>query len=161
MFRDSHVVKNELFLNPSTSLLELSCVIFHLKAFPKECCYCGAYQWSKFSPILSVKEVFISSLISSKQLFPSVAGCHLIMLRCFHKPTTNLFFSLLVFQQLYSNLRARMPSKFNCGRSWHFLLHSFIPMVYLIFVLPEALWCSALHKSPRFVRIMFFSCLSI
>ena len=28
------------------------------KAFPKECCYYGAYQWSKFSPILLVKEVF-------------------------------------------------------------------------------------------------------
>ena len=39
MFHDSHVVKNELFLNPSTSLLELSCVIFHLKAFHWECCY--------------------------------------------------------------------------------------------------------------------------
>ena len=53
------------------------------KAFPKEYCYCGAYQWSKFSPILSAKAVFISSLISSKQLFWLVAGCHLIILRCF------------------------------------------------------------------------------
>ena len=39
------------------------------KAFPKECCYCGVYQWSKFSPILSAKEVFISSLLSSNHLF--------------------------------------------------------------------------------------------
>ena len=28
------------------------------KAFSKECCYYGAYQWSKFSPILLVKEGF-------------------------------------------------------------------------------------------------------
>ena len=35
--------------------------------------YCGAYQWSKFSPILSAKAIFISSLISSNQLFPLVA----------------------------------------------------------------------------------------
>ena len=53
------------------------------KAFPKQCCYCGAYQWSKFSPILSAKAVFISSLILSKHLFALVAGCHLIVLRCF------------------------------------------------------------------------------
>ena len=33
--------------------------------------------------IILVEEVFISSLISSKQLFPLVAGCHLIILRCF------------------------------------------------------------------------------
>ena len=35
----------------------------------------------------------------SNQWFPLVAVCHLIMLRCFHKSTTSLFFSLLVFQQ--------------------------------------------------------------
>ena len=74
------------------------------KAFPMECCYCGAYLRSKFSPFLSMKEVFISSLLSTNQLFLLVAGCHLITLRCFHKPTTSLFFSLLVFQQVHSIL---------------------------------------------------------
>ena len=49
MFHDSHVVKNELFLNPSTSLLELSCVIFHLKAFHWNVAICGVCQWSKLS----------------------------------------------------------------------------------------------------------------
>ena len=34
-----------------------------------------------------------------------------------------------------------MPSKFNCGRSCHFLFHSIIPMIYLLFFLPGALWC--------------------
>ena len=43
------------------------------KAFPKECCYYGAYQWSKFSPILLVKEVFIS-LVLSIILIVSVGG---------------------------------------------------------------------------------------
>ena len=33
----------------------------------------------------------------SNQWFPLVAICHLIMLRCFNKSTTSLFFSLLVF----------------------------------------------------------------
>src|SRR4051812_27944691 len=55
------------------------------------------------------------------------------MLRCFHKPTTSLFFLLLVFQQFPSNLLSRMLSKLNCGRSWHLLLHSFITMIYLPF----------------------------
>ena len=40
----------------------------------------------------------------SNQWLPLVAVCHLIMLRCFHKSTPSLFFSLLVFQQLRSIL---------------------------------------------------------
>ena len=40
----------------------------------------------------------------SNQWLPLVAVCHLIMLICFHKSTTSLFFSLLVFQQLHSIL---------------------------------------------------------
>ena len=56
-------------LNPLISSLELSCVIFHLKPSLRNVANCGAYQWSEFSPILSAKEVFISSLISNKQLF--------------------------------------------------------------------------------------------
>ena len=39
----------------------------------------------------------------SNQWLPLVAVCHLIMLRCFHKSTPSLFFSLLVFQQLRSS----------------------------------------------------------
>ena len=70
-------------LNPSISSLELSWYRFHLKPSLRNVAICGAYQWSKFSPILSAKAVFISSLISSKQLFQLVAGCHLIILRCF------------------------------------------------------------------------------
>ena len=67
-----------------SSNLFVGVILCHIspKTFPKECCYSGAYQWSKFSPILPAREVFISSLISSKQLFPLVAGCHLIILRC-------------------------------------------------------------------------------
>ena len=57
-------------LNPLISSLELSCVRFHLKPSLRNVANCGAYQRSKFAPILSMKEVFISSLISSKQLFP-------------------------------------------------------------------------------------------
>ena len=48
----------------------------------------------------------------SNQWLPLVAVCHLIMLRCFHKSTPSLFFSLLIFQQLRS--------------SPFFSLHSFI-----------------------------------
>ena len=59
----------------------------------------------------------------------------------FHKPTTSLFVSLLVFQQLHYNLLGRVLSKLICGRSCFFLLHSVIPMIYLLFFLPEALWC--------------------
>ena len=91
-------------LNPLISLLELSCVIFRLKPSLRNVANCGVYQWSKFSPILSAREVFISSLISSNHLFPLVAEAHLIILRCFHKPATSLFLPLLFFKQLCSIL---------------------------------------------------------
>ena len=42
-----------------------------------------------------------------------------------------------------------MLSKLICGRSCHFLLHSFIPMFYLLFFLPGAWWCCYLHSSSR------------
>ena len=64
----------------------------------------------------------------------------------FHKPTTSLFVLLLVFQQLRYNLLGRVLSKLICGRSWHFLLHSVIPMIYLLFFLLEALWCCSFHS---------------
>ena len=132
------------------------------KAFPKECCYYGAYQWSKFSPILSAREVFISSFISSKQLFSLVAEFHLKFWDVFHKPSTSLFFSLLIFQQLRYNLLGRVLSKLICGRSCHFLLHSlFQGSIFYYLFLPEAWWCCSLHSSSRFVRTVFFSCLSI
>ena len=56
-------------LNPSISSLELSWYRFHLKPSLRNVAICGAYQWSEFSPILSAREVFISSLISNKRLF--------------------------------------------------------------------------------------------
>ena len=70
-------------LNPLISSLELSCVRFHLKPSLRNVANCGAYQRSTFAPILSMKEVFISSLLSSKQLIPLVAEFHLIILRRF------------------------------------------------------------------------------
>ena len=66
------------------------------------------------------------------------------------------------FQQLRYNLLGRMLSKLICGRSCHFLLHSlFQGSIFYYLFLPEALWCCSLHSSSRFVRTVFFSCLSI
>ena len=45
-----------------------------------------------------------------------------------------------------------MLSKFIGGRSWHFLLHSFIPRSYLLFFLPEALWCCSLRPIILFCQ---------
>ena len=111
--------------------------------------------------LLSSRRKKFSSLLWSQtsNCFSLVAECHPIVLRCFHKPTTSLFFSLLVFQQLRSNLLGRVLSKIICGRSWHFLLHSFISMIYLLLFLPESLWCCSLRSSSRIVKIVFFSLL--
>ena len=54
-----------------------------------------------------------------------------------------------------------MPSKLICVRSGHFLHHSFIPMIYLLFFIPEALSCCSSLSSSQVVRIVFLSCLSI
>ena len=70
-------------LNPSISSLELSWVIFHLKPSLRNVAIVVLKNDPSYLFIILVEEVFISSLISSKQLFPLVAGCHLIILRCF------------------------------------------------------------------------------
>ena len=58
MFHDSHVVKNELFLNPSTSLLELSCVIFHLKPSLRIVAFVVLNNDPSYLFIILVEEVF-------------------------------------------------------------------------------------------------------
>ena len=95
-----------------------------------------------FSPILSAKGVVIS-LLTSIQSFVSVSGMY--------SPHSLEMFSISPLQAYsfrcwFSNnsvqfFFARVLSKFFCGRSWHFLLHYVIPMIYLLFFLPEALWC--------------------
>ena len=132
------------------------------KAFPKECCYCGAYQWSNFSPTISAEEVF-HLLVNLKQAIVFVSGRL--------SPHNFEMFSIsplqaCAFRCWFSNnsvqfFFARMLSKLICGRSWHFLLHSVIPMIYLLLFLSEALWRCSFRSPSRFVRIVLFSCLSI
>ena len=151
-------------MSPSQSInLFIGVILCHIspKAFPKDCCYLWCLSMiqvfsyplgeSSFHLFVDLKQaiIFVSGRISPQ------------VLRCFHKPTTSLFFSLLVFQQPRYNLLGKVLSKLICGRSWHFLLHSVIPMVYLLFFLPEALWCCSFHSSSWIVRIVFFSFLSI
>ena len=49
------------------------------------------------------------------------------------RPYQAYSFSLLVFQQLRSTLLLKMPFQAFCGISWHFLLHSPISIIYLLF----------------------------
>ena len=69
VFHDSQVFKSDISKSIIFSSLKTSSQPINLfigvilgyispKAFPKDCCYFGAYQWSKFSPTLLVKEVF-------------------------------------------------------------------------------------------------------
>ena len=103
--------------------------------------------WKKFSSLLWSQ---------TSNCFSLVAEFHLKSRDIFHKPTSSLFISLWVCQQPRCNLIERVLSKLSCGRSWHFLLHSVIPMIYLLLFLPEALWCCSFHSSSRIVRIVFF-----
>ena len=174
MFHDWNVVKNEVFLihhvlfhsrdlfNPLISSLDLSCVMFHLKPSLRNVAIVVLSQWSKLSLYhLGGRSVSSHWCYQLYYLFSLVAELQLKFWGLFHKPTTSLSFCCWFFQQLHSNLLGRVLSKIICGRSWHFLLHSFIPMIYLLFLLPEAWWCCSLHSSSRIVRIVFFSCLSI
>ena len=64
-----------------------------------------------FSYPLEERSFFISYLISSKQLFFVSGRISPQVLKCFNKPTTSLFVSLLVFQQPRCNLLGRVLSK--------------------------------------------------
>ena len=78
----SFSIRSRDLFNQSIFLLELYWVIFHLQPSLRNVAICGAYQWSNFLLLISVK---FSSLCwsQSNQLFPLVVGCHLIILRCF------------------------------------------------------------------------------
>lgn len=86
------------------------------KAFPKDFAIYGAHKWPKFF-ICPPGEISFSSpcWYQSNHLFPLVAEAHLIILRKrFHKPTTSLFFSLLVFptNSVLTFLEGYFPSSF-------------------------------------------------
>ena len=85
-------------LNPSISSLELSCVMFHLKAFPKGGCYLRCLPMTQVLHLSSrwIK-LLVSLFISIQFFFPWVAGCQLIIWDVFHKTISRLFFLLLVF----------------------------------------------------------------
>ena len=107
-------------------------------AFPKECRYLWCLSMIKFSPSHLGEEVFFSLLISIQSTVSVVAEFRLYFEKFFHKPTTSLFVSLLVFfQQFCSNLLGRVLSKIIGGRSWHFLLHSLFQgsIFYYLFLL--------------------------
>ena len=172
-FHDSHVVKNEIIKSIifyfvqeifSTNQSFVGVILGYISptAFPKECSY---LWWLSMIQVFSypLDERRFHLFVDLKQAIVFVSGRlwpHSFEM-FFHKPTTNLFVSLLVFQQLHYNLLGRVLSKFTCGKSCHFLLHSFIPAIYLLFFLPKALWCCSFHSSFRIVKIMSFSCLSI
>ena len=113
--RDSQVVRNELIKSIIFSSFKISFrpinlfvgVILgyiSLKAFPKECCYCGAYQWSKFSPILSAEEVF-HLLVDLKQAIVSFCGrISPQVFEMFSISPRESYLLLLIFQQLRSTL---------------------------------------------------------
>ena len=126
-------------------------------AFPKECSYLWCLSMIKFSPSHLGEEVFFSLLISIQSTVSVVAEFRLYLEKFSISPLQAYSFRCWFFQQLRSNLLGRVLSKIICGRSWHFLLHSFIPMIYLLFLLLEAWWCCSLHSSSRIVRIVFFS----
>ena len=78
-------------------------------AFPKECSYLWCLSMIKFSPSHLGEEVFFSLLISIQSTVSVVAEFRLYFEKFFHKPTTSLLFSFLVFQQLRSTLLLKMP----------------------------------------------------
>ena len=93
------------------------------KAFPKDCCFCGAYQWFKLSLYHLDGRNFSSRrcyqlyyLFRSGRISPQV-------LRCLHKPTRIISFCCWFSNNSLQFFFARVLSKFFCGRSWHFLLH--------------------------------------
>ena len=102
-----------------------------------ECC---SLWWLSMIQVLSLSPRWkkLSIFLARNQiLFPLVAEFHLKFRDVFHKPTTSLLFSLLVFEQLRSTLLLKMLFKLIWGRRYCFLLHSFDSIPTFV---PEALW---------------------
>ena len=111
-----------------------------------------------FSISFSVKEVF-HLFVDLKQAIVSVSG--------WLSPHNFEMFSIspqqsCAFRCWFSNnsvqfFFARMFSKLICGRSWHFLLHSFISIINLLFLSPggSVLW---FHEvSSHLIKFLFNS----
>ena len=108
MFHDSQVVKNEIFkpiifffvhelFQPINLFVGVVLGYISPIAFPKECSYLWCLSMIKFSPSHLGEEVFFSLLISIQSTISVVAEFRLYFEKFFHKPTTSLFVSLLVF----------------------------------------------------------------
>ena len=133
ILKPSISIRSRDLFNPLISLLELSCVTFHLKPSLRNVANCGVYQWSKFSPILSAREVFISSLISSKQLFSLVAEL------------------LLKFRDVSISPRSSYPFFVDFSTTPFFSVILFRRSIFYSFV-PEALWCCSLRPIILFCQ---------
>ena len=148
-------------LNPLISSLELSWYRFHLKPSLRNVVLWCLSMIQVFSYPLGESSFHL--FIDLKQSIVSVSGRlsphHFEMFAI--SPQQACAFRCWFSNNSVQFFFARMLSKLICGRSWHFLLHSVIPMIYLLFFLPEALWCFSFHSSSRIGRIMFFSRLSI
>ena len=159
MFHDSQVFKSDIFksiisfkrsFQPINLFVGVILGYISPTAFPKECSYLWCLSMIKFSPSHLGEEVFhLVGVINYISCFRS-GRISPLSWEVFYKPTTSLFVSLLVFQQLRSNLLGRVLSKIICGRSCHFLLHSlFQGSIFFYLFLPEALWCCSFHSSSR------------
>ena len=119
--------------------------------------------WLSMVQVISLsswRKKFFISLVLSFLLFVSVLAEFCLNCEKFSiSPLQTCAFRCWFSNNSVQFFFARMLPKLICGTSWHFLLHSFIPMIYLLFFLLEALWCCSFHSSSCFVKIMFFSLL--
>ena len=100
------------------------------KAFPKECC---SLWWLPMIQVFSypLGKSSFHLFFDLKQAIVSVSGRlspHNFEMFSI-SPLQAYSFRCWFFQQLRYNLLGRVLSKIICGRSWHFLLRSFIPTI--------------------------------
>lgn len=141
----------------STSSLELSWVIFNLKPSIGNVAICGAYHWSKFLLLFSAKEVFISSLISNKQLFPLVAEFRLNFGKFSISPLqTCVFRCWFSNNSIQSFFEGCFPSSFVAEIVIFFSAPLSQQSSFYSFV-PEAVCCWFHQVSSHLVKFMFYS----
>ena len=131
------------------------------KAFDWECCYLWCVSMIQIISLSSWWKKFFISLVLSIILFVFVVAKFRLNFEKFSiSPLQAYSFRCWFFQQPRCNLLRRVLPKLIYGRSWHFLLHSVIPMTYFYSSLRRH--CDvALFSHLLELRIMFFSCLSI
>ena len=147
-----HMLSRMRYLNPSISLLELSCVIFHLKPSLRNVAimvlindpsFLLSYWWKKFFISLVLSIILVVSVVAEFCLYFekfSISPLQAYSFRCWFSNNSVLTF-----------LEGCFPSSFVAEVVIFFSVILFRRSIFYSFI-PEALWCCSLRPIILFCQ---------